>query len=62
MAQEVKHVNVCELREVPAWKGLVEEVRTTKRSAIIGIADVKETDIAENHNKYLADAYADTHE
>lgn len=30
--------------------------------AIIGIADVKETDIAENHDKYLADAYADTHE
>jgi hypothetical protein len=99
MAQEVRHVNLSDLREVPAWEHLVEEVRSTKKPAIIradgediaelrpptkrrvriprgkpttaddplwriiGIAKGEEaTDVSENHDKYLADAYADTHE
>lgn len=35
MAQEIRHVNISELREVPAWRHLVEEVRVTKKPAII---------------------------
>ena len=35
MAQDVRHVNLSDLREVLAWEHLVEEVRATKRPAII---------------------------
>jgi len=35
MAQDARHVNITDLREVPAWEHLVEEVRTTKTPAII---------------------------
>lgn len=98
MAQDVRHVNLSDLQEVPAWKQLVEEVRATKRPAVIradgedvaeirpappklprkartnrglhqgdaleqliGMVDLTETDLAEHHDAYLADAYADTH-
>lgn|SRR5487761_1302395 len=99
MAQDVRHVEISDLRDAPAWEQLVEEVRATNKPAIIradgediaevrpatrrrariprgkaitaddslwniiGIAkDERATDVSENVDKYLADAYADTHE
>lgn len=35
MAQEVRHVNIGDLREGPAWEHLVEELRATNKPAII---------------------------
>lgn len=35
MAQQIRHVDISDLQEVPAWEHLVEEVRDTKQPAII---------------------------
>jgi len=35
MAHEIKHVNLSDLREVPAWEQLLDKVRTTEQPAVL---------------------------
>ena len=98
MTQEAKPINLDALQDAPAWRQLVNAVRTTKQPAIIqvdgedlveirvvklaarrtprrrrglqpgdaleqliGLASLDATDLAEQHDRYLAEAHADPH-
>ena len=61
---ETRHVSLDELVRGGVDRLLVEETPVEEDPLwnIIGIADSGLGDLAENHDKYLAEIYSDTHE
>ncbi len=61
---ETRQVSVYELVRVGVDRLLIEEspIEDDPLWKIIGIGDSGLGDLAENHDKYLAEIYSDTHE